>query len=138
MRAAELRDCGAAVLDGGDCGAGRDGRRLGVDAYSTNIQSSRDISIVGMRVCGHGYNIFIHARKTCWIENQTRTYTRGYKLTSKPTPYRVFTCGHVGKMCMLPSLISRELIGKKNIRDDLFAKSSSLHNSTYILSLNCM
>jgi hypothetical protein len=42
MRAAELRDCGAAVLGGGDCGAaaygaGRDGRTLGVHAYSPNI-----------------------------------------------------------------------------------------------------
>jgi hypothetical protein len=28
----------------------------------------------------------------------------GYKLTPKPAPYRVFTRGHVSKMCPLPSL----------------------------------
>jgi hypothetical protein len=43
--------------------------------------------------------------KTRRIENQTRTRTRGYKLTPKPAPYRVFTRGHAGKMCPLPSLL---------------------------------
>jgi hypothetical protein len=37
-----------------------------------------------MRVCEHRYNIF--------------------KLTPKLVPYRVFTSGHAGKMCLLPSL----------------------------------
>jgi hypothetical protein len=61
-----------------------------------------------MRVCGHGYNIFIPTRKTRRVENQTRTRTHGYKLTPKPAPYRVFTRGHAGKMCLLPSLTNSE------------------------------
>jgi hypothetical protein len=61
------------------------------------------ISTVGTRVCRHGYNIFIPARKNSRVANQT-TRTRRYKLTPKPTPYRVFTHGHTGKMCPLPSL----------------------------------
>jgi hypothetical protein len=39
------------------------------------------------------------------VENQTRTRTHGYKFTPKPAPYRVFTRGHAGKMCPLPSLV---------------------------------
>jgi hypothetical protein len=59
----------------------------------------------GMRVCGHGYNIFITTRKNRRVENQTRTH--GYKLTPKPAPYRFFIHGHAGKMCLLPSLCPR-------------------------------
>jgi hypothetical protein len=43
--------------------------------------------------------------KTRRVENQTRTRTYGYKPTPKPAPYRVFTRGHMGKMCPLPSLL---------------------------------
>jgi hypothetical protein len=61
------------------------------------------------RVCGFagtGTTFSYPREKTRWVENQTRTRTRthGYKLTSKPAPYRVFTRGHAGKMCPLPSL----------------------------------
>jgi hypothetical protein len=31
-----------------------------------------------------------------------------YKLTPKPAPYRVFTRGHAGKMCQLPSLVGAQ------------------------------
>jgi hypothetical protein len=43
-----------------------------------------------------------HEKKTRRVENQTRTHV--YKVTPKPAPYRVFTRGHVGKMCPLPSV----------------------------------
>jgi hypothetical protein len=59
----------------------------------------------GMRVCVHGYNIFISTRKkNRRVENQTRTRTHGYKLTPISTPYSVFTRGHAGKMYVLPLL----------------------------------
>jgi hypothetical protein len=41
---------------------------------------------------------------TLQVENQTRTYTHGYKLIPGPAPYRVFTHGHVGKMCLITYL----------------------------------
>jgi hypothetical protein len=53
---------------------------------------------------GTGITFSYPREKTRRIENQTRTRTHGYKLTPKPTPYRVFTRGHAGKMCPLPSL----------------------------------
>jgi hypothetical protein len=60
------------------------------------------------RVCGFagtGTTFSYPREKTRRVENQTRTRTHGYKLTPKPAPYRVFTRGHAGKMCPLPSLI---------------------------------
>jgi hypothetical protein len=43
--------------------------------------------------------------KPRWVENQTRTRTRGYKLIPKPASYLVFIGGHAGKMCPLPLAI---------------------------------
>jgi hypothetical protein len=60
------------------------------------------------RVCGFagtGTTFSYPREKTRRVENQTRTRTHGYKLTPKPAPYRVFTRGHAGKMCPLPSLV---------------------------------
>jgi hypothetical protein len=53
---------------------------------------------------GTGTTFSYPREKTRRVENQTRTRTHGYKLTPKPAPYRVFTRGHAGKMCPLPSL----------------------------------
>jgi hypothetical protein len=49
--------------------------------------------------------------KTRRVENQTRTRTHGYKLTPKSAPYRVFTRGHAGKICPLPSLVTTDECG---------------------------
>jgi hypothetical protein len=56
---------------------------------------------------GTGITFSYPQEKTRQVENQTRTRTRGYKLIPKPAPYRVFTRGHAGKMCPLPSLLAR-------------------------------
>jgi hypothetical protein len=59
------------------------------------------------RVCGFagtGTTFSYPREKTRRVENQTRTRTHGYKLTPKPTPYRVFTHEQASKMCLLPSL----------------------------------
>ena len=58
---------------------------------------------------GTGITFSYPREKTRRVENQTRTRTRGYKLTPKPAPYRVFTRGHAGKMCPLPSLVVEDI-----------------------------
>lgn len=63
------------------------------------------IFIAGTRVYEHDCNIFIPVReKPIGLRIKLAPRTRGYKLTPKPTPYRVFTHGQASKMCLLPSL----------------------------------
>jgi hypothetical protein len=67
------------------------------------IHTHTHIYIYPLRVrgfAGTGITFSYPREKTHRVENQTR----GYKLTHKPAPYRVFTRGHAGKMCPLPSL----------------------------------
>jgi hypothetical protein len=59
---------------------------------------------VGMRVQSIGTTFYTRDKKSRRVENQTRIHAHEYKHTHKPAPYRVFTRGHMGKMCSLPPL----------------------------------
>jgi hypothetical protein len=77
------------------------------------------------RFAGTGITFSYPREKTRRVENQTRTHTRGYKLTPKPTPYRVFTRKHMGKMCPLPSLVKVKQLYVERVASDRKPRSWS-------------
>jgi hypothetical protein len=60
--------------------------------------------LVGFAGTGRG---FLCPLQFCpWVQCKTRTRARGQKEKPVPSPYRVFTRGHAGNLCPLPSLAS--------------------------------
>jgi hypothetical protein len=86
----------------GLCARGHEATKKVVILYIYIYTHTRARGYAGLRARVQHFHT--HEKKTRRVENQTRTRTHGYKLTPKPTPYRVFTHGQASKMCLLPSL----------------------------------